>query len=69
MVLTLYGFSIATCTQRVAVVLHEKGVPFKLVSIDMKNGEHKSAPYLEKQPFGQIPVLVSTSSCRCAGKE
>lgn len=55
MVLTLYGFSISTCTQRVATVLREKKVAF--VEVDMQKGEHKSAEHLKKQPFGQVPVL------------
>ncbi|KAJ3500080.1 hypothetical protein NMY22_g19382 [Coprinellus aureogranulatus] len=57
MVLTLYGGSNATCTQRVATILHEKQVPFKFVEIDLRNREHKSPEYLEKQPFGQVPVI------------
>ncbi|KAG6843434.1 hypothetical protein H0H93_001051, partial [Arthromyces matolae] len=57
MVLKLFGNPVATCTQRVVTVLKEKQVPFEFVAVDMANGEHKSAAYLEKQPFGQIPVL------------
>jgi glutathione S-transferase len=57
MVLTLYGFHLSTCTQRVAIVLLEKKVAFKFVEIDMRKGEHKSAEHLKRQPFGQIPVL------------
>ena len=57
MVLTLYGVSVSTCTQRVTTVLLEKKVAFKFVEIDYANAEHKSAEYLKKQPFGQIPVL------------
>ncbi|KAF9544698.1 hypothetical protein CPC08DRAFT_594366, partial [Agrocybe pediades] len=54
MVLKLYGHPISTCTHRVAVVLHEKQVPFSFHLIDMARGEHKSAEYLNKQPFGQV---------------
>jgi glutathione S-transferase len=57
MVLTLYGVPVSTCTQRVTTVLLEKKVAFKFVEIDFPKGEHKSAEYLKKQPFGQIPVL------------
>ena len=59
MVLTLYGHPLATCTQRVATVLLEKQVPFKFVVVDITTGEHKSPAYLEKQPFGQVPYIVS----------
>ncbi|KAG6846724.1 hypothetical protein H0H93_012222, partial [Arthromyces matolae] len=32
-------------------------VPFELIVVALGKGEHKSPAYLEKQPFGQIPVL------------
>ncbi|KAF8149090.1 glutathione S-transferase [Crassisporium funariophilum] len=57
MVLKLYGSRLFTCTRRVAAVLHEKQVPFTLVEVDWKKGEHKSPEYLEKQPFGQVPYI------------
>ncbi|KAF9559272.1 thioredoxin-like protein [Agrocybe pediades] len=57
MVLKLYGHPLSTCTQRVAVVLHEKQVPFVFHIVDMAKGEHKSAEYLNKQPFGQVPYI------------
>ncbi|KAF9534005.1 glutathione S-transferase [Crepidotus variabilis] len=57
MVLKLYGSSIATCTRRVALILHEKKVPFELHEIDVRGGAHKKTDYLEKQPFGQIPYI------------
>lgn len=58
MALTLYGHPLATCTQRVATILHEKEVPFKFVTVDVATGQHKTPAYLEKQPFGQIPYIV-----------
>ncbi|KZP17632.1 glutathione S-transferase-like protein [Athelia psychrophila] len=57
MVLTLYGVPMSTCVKRVAVVLKEKEIPFTFVQIDMRKGEHKTAEYLEKQPFGQVPYI------------
>ncbi|KAJ2923723.1 hypothetical protein H1R20_g13374, partial [Candolleomyces eurysporus] len=53
MVLTLYGHPSSTCTQLVATVFHEKQVPFELKVISFEKGEHKSANFLAKQPFGQ----------------
>ena len=44
-----------------AAVLHEKQVPFELVSVDFDNKEHKSPEYLAKHPFGQIPYIVCDS--------
>ncbi|KAJ7174765.1 glutathione S-transferase [Mycena filopes] len=56
-ILKLYGSKFATCTRRVATVLHELQVPFELVEVDLMNGEHKKPAYLAKQPFGQIPYI------------
>jgi glutathione S-transferase len=61
-ILKLYGASQATCTRRVATVLHELKVPFELVEVDIMNGEHKTAAYMQKQPFGQIPYIVGIHS-------
>lgn len=59
MVLTLYGNPGTTCTRRVAIVLKEKQVPFVLKEVDLMKREHKSADFLEKQPFGVVPYIVS----------
>ncbi|KAG8993074.1 hypothetical protein FRB93_002086 [Tulasnella sp. JGI-2019a] len=53
----VHGSHQATCTQRVKAVAYEKGVEVEVVNCDLKAGEHKSAAWLEKQPFGQIPYL------------
>jgi glutathione S-transferase len=58
MVLKLYSFEQSGCGKRVATVLHEKGVPFEFHPIDAMKGEHKSAAFLEKQPFGSVPYIV-----------
>jgi glutathione S-transferase len=57
MVLKLYGSPNSTCTKRVAVILHEKKVPFEFFPIDFGKKEHKDPEYLKKQPFGQVPYL------------
>ncbi|KAH6894788.1 thioredoxin-like protein [Coprinopsis sp. MPI-PUGE-AT-0042] len=61
MVLKLYGWPKSTCTQRVALTLHEKNVPFEFVMVDLFKRESKTPEYLEKQPFGQVPYLVRPS--------
>lgn len=53
----LYGSKIATCTQRVTFLLEELGVEYELCEVDLRKGEHKEGWYLEKQPFGKVPVL------------
>ena len=59
MVLKLYGSPLSSCTRRVAIVLKEKEVPYELITINFAKGEHKSVEYREKQPFGQVPYIVS----------
>jgi glutathione S-transferase len=61
MVLKLYGIYRSPWVRLVAAVLHEKQVPFELVSVDVANKEHKSPEYLANHPFGQIPYIVGDS--------
>jgi glutathione S-transferase len=39
------------------MALEEKNIPYELHNIDWSAREHKSAAYLEKQPFGSVPYL------------
>ncbi|KAF8881359.1 glutathione S-transferase [Infundibulicybe gibba] len=58
MVLKLYGTSLQTAaTGLVALVLHEKKIPFEFVPVDMNSGEHKSAENCARNPFGQLPSI------------
>lgn len=57
MVVKLVGSPISTCTKRAALALLEKKVEFEFVPIDFGKQEHKSASFVEKQPFGQVPYL------------
>src|SRR3954466_8908986 len=53
----LFGHPLSTCTRKVLFTLHETGTPYELTTIDFGTGEHKKAPYLARQPFGQLPAL------------
>ncbi|KAF8650297.1 hypothetical protein AX16_005305 [Volvariella volvacea WC 439] len=57
MVLKLHGAPGSTATKRVAVILHEKQVPFELVPVDTTKLEQKQPSHLVNQPFGQIPFI------------
>ena len=57
MAIKIYGSPYSTCTQRILTVCGEKSIPYELVAINLATGEHKSPSFLEKQPFGKIPVL------------
>ena len=57
MAIKVYGLAAATCTKRVLATLKEKQLDYELIVVNLASGEHKQAPYIEKQPFGVIPVL------------
>ncbi|KAF5349188.1 hypothetical protein D9756_009376 [Leucocoprinus leucothites] len=57
MVLKLYSFPKSPNVTRIAVLLHEKKVPYDFVLVNTVEGEHKTPAYLAKHPFGQIPYM------------
>ena len=59
MVLKLYGWFGSTPALLVALILHEKKVPFEWIDVDLTKQEHKSPEYVAKHPFGQVPAIVS----------
>jgi glutathione S-transferase len=59
MTLRIHGPPRSPGVQRALVILCETGLPFELVPVDVAGGEHKSAMWLDKHPFGQIPYMVS----------
>ena len=57
MVFKFFAAPLSTASLRVAQILHEKKVPFDFISVDL--AKNKDEEYLEKQPFGQVPYIVS----------
>ncbi|KAF5345702.1 hypothetical protein D9758_013049 [Tetrapyrgos nigripes] len=58
MTLKIYGYHNSTCSKRVAVVLYSKKIPHEFIPVDIVTAkENRSAEFLEKQPFGQVPIL------------
>jgi glutathione S-transferase len=55
-VLTLYHNPQSRSTV-VHYMLHELGLPFEIVPIELKAGEHKRPEFLKINPMGKIPVL------------
>ncbi|KAF7326268.1 Glutathione S-transferase [Mycena kentingensis (nom. inval.)] len=41
----------------VALVLNEKSIPFEHITVNAAEAGHKTAEFLEKHPFGQLPVI------------
>lgn len=58
MAIKIYG-ALTAMIWLVVVVLKEKNVPYELIDVDLAAAEHKSPAFLEKQPFGQTPYIVS----------
>ncbi|KAJ4835531.1 hypothetical protein Tsubulata_141074 [Turnera subulata] len=57
MALKLHGAPMSTCTTRVMFCLHEKGVEFELVPVNLFTRENKNPEFVAKNPFGLVPVL------------
>ena len=56
--LVLYHAPHSTCSQKVRMVLHEKGLPFDEVRIDLGKKEQLKPEYLAINPNGVVPTLV-----------
>jgi len=55
MVLKLHANPQSTCGRRVALILHEKQVPYELVEAQWT--DVKQDDWLKNQPFGQMPYI------------
>ena len=53
----LYHAPISTCSQKVRLVLAEKGLEYESEFIDLTRGDQFAAAYLEKNPNGVVPTL------------
>lgn len=53
----LYYHPISGHAHRARLFLSLIGEPVEIVDVDLAKGEHKSAEYLAKNRFGQVPVL------------
>jgi glutathione S-transferase len=50
-------FAPQTRSLRPVIMLEELGVPYEIVPIDFKGGQHKSAEYKKIHPHGQLPAF------------
>jgi len=57
MTITVHGAAYSTCTQRVLTTLEELGVEYKLETVELKTGGHKSPEYLKLQVW-KIPKFA-----------
>jgi glutathione S-transferase len=57
--LKLYNAPHSTCSQKVRICLHEKGLPFEDIKLDLgKNKDQLKPEYLKLNPNGVVPTLV-----------
>ncbi len=53
----LYHNPISTCSQKVRMVLHEKGLAYESTIIDLQKGEQFEPDYLKLNPNAVVPTL------------
>lgn len=53
----LYRMALSGHCHRVELFCGLLGLPLELINLDLRAGEHKTAAYLAKNPFGQVPVI------------
>lgn len=53
----VYGDPVATCTQRILILLEELSLKYDFALVDLMKGEQKNEEFLKLQPFGKVPVL------------
>jgi glutathione S-transferase len=58
MSLELYNSPVSTCSQKVRMVLAEKGLDWVDRTIEFEKGEHIDEDYLKLNPNGVVPTLV-----------
>ena len=56
--LTLYHNALSTCSQKVRLVLAEKGIEFESKLIDLVSGQQHDAQYVALNPKHVVPTLV-----------
>jgi len=54
----LYGDKVATCTQKILILLEELNLKYNFTNVDLKKGEHKEEKFKELQPFGKVPAMT-----------
>jgi glutathione S-transferase len=52
-----YRHALSGHCHRVELMLSLLKLPFAIIDVDLANGEHKAAPYLAVNPFGQVPAI------------
>jgi glutathione S-transferase len=59
---TLHGFFMSGPTYKVGLMLALCGETFDYVSVNLREGAHKTPEFLQLNRFGQVPALVDNSN-------
>ncbi|WP_099866844.1 maleylacetoacetate isomerase [Pararhizobium haloflavum] len=59
MALTLHGYFRSSTSLRVRVALNYKGLAYEQVTHHLRKGEHRTVDYLDVNPQGLVPALVT----------
>jgi len=52
-----HTYFISGHAHRVELALSMLGLPFERIEVDLPKREHKSPPFIARNPFGQVPVI------------
>jgi maleylacetoacetate isomerase len=58
MTLSLYSYFRSSAAFRVRIALELKGVPYRIVPVNLLEGEQRGAAYRERNPQGFVPALA-----------
>ena len=58
MTIQLYTHPMSPCSQKVRIILAEKGLAWDKIDVDLPGKENLSADYLKLNPLGVVPTLV-----------
>lgn len=53
----LHAFAYSGHAHRISLALSLLGLPHETVPVDLRGGEHKRAPFLALNAFGEVPVI------------
>lgn len=53
----LYNYWRSSSSYRVRIALHQKGLPFEYVAVNLLKTEQRQGPHLARNPLGSVPVL------------
>jgi len=57
MAIILYDAVPSSNSDRVKIALHEKGLPYSRVTLDLAKKEQKRPEFLKLNPYGKVPVI------------